>query len=368
MKDKIILIGPNTGDKYSFYGGGIGGYTRNMTLYLKEFQFEQIKLLPFFISSRKRNEIFIFSFPVRFIKDISRFFFKLLCTNNVKAVHILGQYRSAIPREIALVIICKLFGIPVIYEIKAGEFISFTSSNKIKFLFVKSIIKLSDLILCEGKIYIDFIRDKFNKPSFYFPNVISNSEIPPFREVKIGNPIRILFVGYCYEGKGVYDLVNAVNMDHCNFNINLEIIGAEDTEFSSWLNGLTIFENLKIIRHGNRDHDFVLQRMKHNDIYCYPTKHPGEGHNNTINEALMNNLVIIATKAGFLGDVLSGCAFFIEDHEDPVIKIREHIFSIISQPDLVNTYVRKGREKIEKIFNSNVQKDVLLTSYNKILF
>lgn len=366
MENKILLVGPDIGNKNSYYGGGRGGYTRNMALYLEEFQYENIKLIPFFTTSRKKNDFFLISFLIRFIKDIFGFIFNLFF-RKVNAVHILGQYRMAIPREAAFVLISKLFRIPVIYEIKAGKFITFSSSSFIKLILKKFIIKKSELILCEGRVYVDYLKEKFQKESFYFPNVVSKKEIPPKRELQLKEPIKILFVGYCYEGKGIFDLIRAINYENFNIKIELEIIGAESHEFSLWINDLKISDNLNIIRYGLQEHSFVLERMKYNDIYCYPTKHPGEGHNNTINEALMNNMIIIASDAGFLGDILNDCAFVIEKDQNPEEKIREYLLFVINNPQKATNLAKKGREKIENLFNSNVQGKILEKHYEKIL-
>ena len=47
MHYKILLVGPkiNISNK-RVYGGGVGGYTRNMKVYLKYFKFKDLEIIP----------------------------------------------------------------------------------------------------------------------------------------------------------------------------------------------------------------------------------------------------------------------------------------------------------------------------------
>lgn len=366
-KKKVLLIGPRIGNKKSFYGGGIGGYTRNMALYLREFQFEEISLVPFYSTSRMRGEIKFISFPIRFFKDIIGFLFKITF-EKIDAIHILGQYRSAIPREAAWVTLAKLFGFPVVYEIKAGMFISASQQSKLHKLLSSYIIKQSDLILAEGEVYLKYLYSEYRKNAIYFPNVVAINEIPPLREVHIQNPLKILFVGFCYEGKGIFDLVKSLQTDKIKYKIELEIIGGESNEFTEWVDKLPSNPRVKIVRYGKQPHSFVLDRMKQNTIYLYPSRHSGEGHNNTINEAMMNSMIIISSNAGFLEDILKDCGYLIDVNINPEINIQNAIIEIINNPEIAIKLAQNGRNKIETTFNSEVQGRVLETQYRKVIY
>ena len=96
-----------------------------------------------------------------------------------RAVHILAQYRTATIREYILAVNATLFGIPYLYEIKAGAFISFyKNTNSLNKFFIKYIIKHAKVVLCEGEVYIPFLKTEFNKESYHLPNFVPSSEIP----------------------------------------------------------------------------------------------------------------------------------------------------------------------------------------------
>src|SRR5690606_22677959 len=122
--------------------------------------------------------------------------------------------------------------------------------------------------------------------------------------------------------------IKAINSKRILFNIRLEIVGAESPDFSHWLDNLTLNNNVRVIRYGVKPHGFVLEKMHANMIYCYPSMHPGEGHSNSINEAMMSCLIIISSKAGFLADVLDNCAYLIQEDEDIVDAIVDRLIKI----------------------------------------
>jgi glycosyltransferase involved in cell wall biosynthesis len=365
-KDTVLLIGPLIGTRKNSYGDGIGGYTRNMSLYLRDFQFKGISIIPFYCTARLKKEVKFFSFPKRFFKDTFGLIKNLFC-RQINIIHILGQYRSAIPREFAWVIIAQIFRKPIVYEVKAGMFISSSKTNKLHKLLSNYILKKSTLVLVEGRYYIDYVYNITHKTPIYFPNVVSSSEIDIKREIKIEQPLKFLFVGYCYEGKGIFEVIKAINCDRIKFDVQLEIIGAESSDFTTWFQKYNLNKNVNIIRHGPKSHDFVLDRMKDNFIYIYPSRHPGEGHNNTINEAMMNSMIIISSKAGFLEDILSDCAFLIDNTDKMIENLVDTIIEISINPTEAIEKAEIARKKIENIYNSSIQGKILEMEYNKIL-
>ena len=210
MKKKIILYGPPVGlNLKKAYGGGSGGYTRNMQVYLDEFVYDDIQIIPLFHSIDGQFNLSIFTLPFRLLYDFCTIFYNLL---KIKpdGIHCLAQYRRAFPREFMLVFLAFIFRIPVLYEVKAGAFMdAYESGGKLYKRGIDFIIKHSKIILVEGKVYIHYIQEKFNKNSYYFPNIVKDSEVKNNINEKLQkDSISILFVGYCYRGKGVFELVN----------------------------------------------------------------------------------------------------------------------------------------------------------------
>jgi glycosyltransferase involved in cell wall biosynthesis len=324
--NKILLIGqPIYKNRKGDVGSG-GGYVRNMRVYLEYFQSEEFQLVPCFHTSRKEYGLNIFSKFIRIFIDIKRL---LVCLFSEKpnSIHIMAQYRDALPRELAYVIISRIFNKSVLYEVKAGAFID-AIDNRSTFYkkMAKYILNNSKVILVEGKKYINYLKKDFGIESTYFPNVVPDNELPIRREyILADNVVKILYVGYCTYNKGVYHLADAcVALTKDKIPVELNFVGEEDADFTEYLNNLK--SNLVVNRFGGKHHEFILKKMKECDVFCYPSFHSGEGHSNSINEAMMNTMIIVSTKNGFLGDILDdNSAYFIDQ------KSTEDIVGTISE-------------------------------------
>ena len=364
---KILLVGPkiNVSNKRA-YGGGSGGYTRNMKVYLKYFNSDEFDIIPCFHSIRGEINLGILNGPLRIIYDLF-IFLKSFFLNKINGVHILAQYRGAIARELLIVLFANFLQKPVLYEIKAGSFeSSYNSKNGIYKFCVKYILNNSKVVLVEGKPYLNFLKNTFNIKSEYFPNVIPNKEIIKKVPQRFKNHrIKLLFVGYAYEGKGVFELYDACNKLYLKgFKIILTIVGELHDDFVNYIkkDDYSNFLNIK----GKLNHNQVLIEFKNNDIYCYPSKHPGEGHNNTINEALMSQIIICSTLNGFLG------SFINEKNSFPLKKVSaeviyERIKEIIDNKGLAIEKSILGRNLILRKFNTYQAKKLLIEHYKTLI-
>ncbi|CAK8717244.1 hypothetical protein GKODMF_08835 [Candidatus Electrothrix gigas] len=314
-KKKILLYGPTLSPRKTknVYGGGVGGYTRNMAVYLTYYKRDDFEFIPCFHTVR--GELKLDFFVWRMIIDTCNFI-RALITSNADVVHVLAQYRMAIYREFVICLITKISGKPFLYEVKAGSFITWYNSRIfLARLIVRFIISSSDVVLVEGKAYLSFIAEEFNKKSYYFPNFVPTPEVPTSVPVRLtGSVIKILFVGYCYNGKGIIELIEGCDSAvKKGVKIELSVIGQESPSYTKWLDNYSLSQGFILRRLGRLPHREVLRHFSKNDIYFYPTSHSGEGHNNSINEAMMMRLVIATTRHGFLESILEDRAYFLEE-------------------------------------------------------
>lgn len=301
---RILLVGPpfekGTADIHS---GGMGGYTRKMQLYLQNFKSEYFKQVPCFLTLK--GQPFRFGLAGRFARELT-LFLRLLLSERPAGIHLLGQYRKAIYREFIFAFIAYVLRIPYLYEIKAGIFINWyklaSGPNRAMMRFI---LKKAKTVLAQGRPYVDFLYEEFGIEAVFFPNFIASTELREFvkREL-IPSPLRIMFIGYAIEAKGIYELVQACRDLTDSFPVQLTTVGAEHPEFKSWADNLPAKNGFLWLRKGRLPHQKVWKALQENDIYCYPTRYRGEGHNNTINEAMNSGLVTITTKAGFLESII----------------------------------------------------------------
>lgn len=356
MKTPVCLFGPKVPGKSTIknaYGGGTGGYTRNMVTLLDYFESDEFELVPCFHTFR--GQLKFDNFVWRMIVDTFRYICHIV-KRRPKVVHILAQYRSALPRELMVVCLSRLFGISVLYEVKAGAFIAaYNQRGKLYRWMVNFIIARSEKVLSEGKIYIPFIKKQFDVEAEYFPNVVPDELVSgEERTILAEDFLQVLFVGYCYEGKGVKPLVEACNLVAKNgIKISLTIVGNEHSDFTAWMDSFSLDNNLTVERRGRQPYEEVLQELDRHDIYCYPTSHIGEGHNNTINEALMTGLYVITTKQGFLADIITEERGSSLDSVDPSVVAKELTW-ISENKEQARKKASKGKQHLADNFTTGV--------------
>jgi len=204
--------------------------------------------------------------------------------------------------------------------------------------------------------YIEFLKNTFGVESFYLPNVVPASEIPPTVDEKlVDETIHVLFVGFCYEGKGVFELVTGCKQAaDKGLRVELTLAGEEDLAFTRWLDALSISGlPFKINRLGRLDHDKILSVYQQNDVFVLPTRHSGEGHNNSINEAMMMGLVIVSTRHGFLESVLGeDCSYFLKDTSAQ--EISETLLLIHKNRSEARQKVKNARTRLIECFSSDI--------------
>lgn len=310
----VLVAGPRNAVGGKVYGGGVGGYTRNLAAYVSSLRVPGFEFLPFHCSVRGMGNDLQRNLVVRLLTDLGNLYFA--CRRQRPwAVHVLAQYRGALPRELGMALICRMLRIRYIYDVKAGAFQKeYANASWWYRKALNFILKSSTAVLAEGEASQRFLRDELNTRAVFFPNFVPDSEIPatPTRLFS-ATELRILFVGYCYPDKGVAPLIEGCRrVAEEGIRVSLSVVGTEAEEFTRWADSLPAVANFRIVRHGRLPHAQVLEKMKNVDIYGYPTAHPGEGHNNSINEAMMHGLVVVTTQHGFLGDVLpADAAYFV---------------------------------------------------------
>ena len=270
-------------------------------------------------------------------------------------VHVLAQYRTASPREFAIALTSKLMGIPFVYEVKAGVFIPwYTNTNGLFRSMVRYCLKRANVILCQGMPYVIFLKEQLRLDAHFYPNFVPSPDLPesiPNRLEEL--TIRILFVGFAYEGKGVFELVKACIKTAPTVPIQMTFVGKLAPDFKKWLDQTDLGEQLTIIERGVLPKEEVMEEFKKNDLYCYPTRHKGEGHNNSINEAMMHGLVIITTRQGFLGSILdSETCYFLNAVDEN--ELTEVLLSIEKDRPAARQKAKGAHQHLLENYTSNV--------------
>lgn len=366
-KRTVLLYGPPIGRLIpKAYGGGIGGYTRNMEAYLRALTLRGYIFVPLFHTVRGEFAFGFITPVLRMIIDFWRVIVGLV-SKRPYALHVLAVYNDAMPREFVLALLCVILRVKLIYDVKAGNYIEAYAQRGILYRSMASfVMRSSSLVLVEGRAYVEFIARTFSKRARYFPNFVPISEIPVHVPRRFaGKAVKVLFVGYCQATKGVISLLEGcASAAARGAPIELVLVGDEEESFRRTADHYLRGSSLRVSRLGRLQHDAVIETMLASDIYCYPTAFPGEGHNNSINEAMMCQLTILTTRHGFLSDVLGpDCAVFLDsvsaDH------IAHRLLQLVANRDESSAYGKRARARLLSDFTSTVASRLADTHYEE---
>ena len=212
----------------------------------------------------------------------------------------------------------KVLCIPVVIDARGNSLNKLAEGNESIPLLIswKIILDFSKYILVQQRSTRRSLEDHFGKKIIHHPNPIKERKSDRKNEILQSEIIRIAFVGYCYEKKGVFDLVEGCNIASSKgVRIELNLIGQEENSFKAYLDNCKTSSSLSIKRFGKQSFDFVQRKLCEFDIFIFPSFHPGEGHQNIINEAIYAGLSLITTKVGTINEFLDDRkCYFIKPH------------------------------------------------------
>lgn len=334
---KIIIFGPDLNNNTGAYGGGQGGIVSAISRMLEYFDKHKINYIYSEYSTRSLGRLWLFLLPYRLFKDIARFVQICAVSADQKIVHIVADGGLSIFRSFSAILISKIFRIKVVCDVR-GNALDMTAANSESFL-IKYIwyyiIRSSGSVLVQSSRVSMLLNKKFKGKIIHYPNSINtNDAVPRSKNVLSSSLIDVIFIGYCYRGKGVFDAVNGcIAASKEGLNLRLTLIGQEDHDFTSFFDTIPGYSNLQIRRLGRLPKSLTFKYLFESDVFLFPSFHPGEGHPNVINEAMLAKLVIVTTDVGAVSEILDKTmALFINKNSH--IDISEKLIFINSNREI----------------------------------
>lgn len=349
----VIVVGPPLEGNRRGFGAGKGGYTTYLEALFRYFNGHRINLIHSSYSVRSYTWYWKLLLPYRLLSDLITF--SQILPKGF-AVHLLATGGPAIYRNIGVCLLSYLKSQPIIVDVRGGGGIQrLKGKSLLRRILTHFMLRLSHTVLVQGKdIALNLSRIYGDKVK-YQPNMILSEDVPVEVSQKLVNKtIKVVFVGYCYRLKGVFDLVNGcVLADNSGVLIELTLIGHVSDEFSQFIREIDMPPSMKLNVCGVLDRDEIINIMKDQDVFLFPSLHPGEGHPNVINEAMANELIIITTKHGYISDVLDDdTAYFIEK-ESPQ-SISNALSYVDVNRDLAVIKAKCAKQKLERCYLDNV--------------
>lgn len=366
-KHKILVNGPRIGLPMPSINEPKGGVVTAYRMLLSGFQSDNFSLKPCFYTLAQKGHSSTLSSVNRLFRDI---FTLIINRPGSSGLHIFGQYRTAIYREFILLSIARIMFLPVLYQIRAGEFINwYEGTSRIQNFLTRYILNKSRVIICEGQPYVEFLQKNMKLKSTYFPNYVLKNEIPTNIPKRLTREIMsVIYTGAIVEQKGVWQTVLACNeIAKKGINIKLTLVGNEHPDMTLKLGNLTdLHLNFELVRTGAASRSEIMSLLKNSDIFCMPSRYPGEGHSNAVNEAMMWGLVIICTRQGFLETILgeNGAYLLDKGNKNEIVETLDYIHN---NRKSACERAHNARQRLISFYNSDQAFANLENVYNKLV-
>lgn len=104
-----------------------------------------------------------------------------LLKNPQSPVHIVGFYEHQLFYEYMMFLISKLFGRKIVYELRNGTMVkTYNHHSWLYKIAMKNMIEKSEVVLCQGLEFVDFIHENWKANTIYYPNYVMNKFLCPY--------------------------------------------------------------------------------------------------------------------------------------------------------------------------------------------
>lgn len=359
--NKIIFFGPVQPNNVTIVGGGESGNRKTIQL-LKDLGYEiEILEKPYLVQGKF---FYILTLMLNLFKLIYFVVFK-----NFKKIHITGYYINSIYYEFVVVLLSKILGAEILYEIRAGGMIkSYDLNTSIyKFIFKKTLF-FSDCILCQGYEYVIFIEEKYRLKSHYYPNFILDKFIEPNDTFIRGEQekMELVYFGRVNESKNISLIIDICNELHNQkVKFHLEIIGAYNktyfAELSKKIQKMALQECITFSP--PISFEALKDKLKKKHFFLFPTNEKREGHSNSLTEAMVFGVVPIASDKGFNKTIIANDKLVIATEA-------AHLYvEVIMAVWKTMGWAEISRQMYERVINNYTENkaiETLALSYRKI--
>lgn len=332
----VLTIGPHINEK-----GGISQVIKTYSSFFSPFHIIS--------TSKKGNtclKVIFLTFAIIKCATILTF------NPNIKIVHIHTASDNSFKRKTIFIAIAKFFRKKIILHIHGGNFKNFYSTNPKR---ISYILQKADLIIALSNGWKQFFIS-----NCHCKNVtVLNNPIEKPHDIKCQphKKTTILFLGKVSKEKGIYDLIEVVNVliKENKLNISLQICGNDDNNILS-----------KLINKYNLKNDVEVEGwvegfkksslLANADIFILPSYI--EGLPICILEAMSYKKPIITTPVGGIPEIITHDKNGILVPPGDKNALAKAIITLYSDPDKCQLIGNAGYETSKAFWSDNIKKEL----------
>lgn len=286
-------------------------------------------------------------------------------------VHVHTSSGTSFLEKSLLGIICKCFGVKVIFHIHGADFdqFCFRGNNRI---FVPKILSLMDKSIILSNAWYERFKEVIpSKKMTIIPNAVDVNDFL-FEQKKKGRneSVNILFVGSICNRKGLVDLAYAVRnlIDSGSVKFYLDILGGEENR-EEMIEITRIYQKLELENfmkfHGPKYYSEKITFFKNADIFVLPSYNESFGIVNL--EAMASGLPIISTKVGAIPEYLvNGENGFIINPGD-IEQLTKSLKILIEDTKLREKMGNNNRQKVIEKYDWSIVSREIDSLYQSLL-
>lgn len=279
----------------------------------------------------------------------------LLVSGKVAICHLHGSHKGSIYRKALFVAMCKAFNCKVIFHLHGSVFArTYDQASAFYKAWVRYVLNSADSVFVLSRYWADYVGSISTNADI---QVINNFPSPVyetlFSERRFDNhqTIKLLFLGYIGERKGIYDLVDAVDL--------LRQQGV--TGFTVAVGGNGEIDKLKSLIHARQLNDYFnvvgwvtgeqkYQLMKESDLLLLPSHN--EGLPIAILEAMSAGLAVLSTTVGGIPEAIPDDESGLLIEPGDIKALAAAIARYVSSPILIERAAKNSRRRYDAAYSS----------------
>lgn len=354
---QILLIGPGA-------GSGIGGYQSANRRTVNGLQARGMKVLG--LSHRAPTRMGKLYGYLRGVAGTLAGVLSTLRSGCGTVVHVTALYRHFVYYEFFLLLLARAVGARYIYDVRAGSAKRvYDTAGLLYRLVFRAMLRKADEVFIEGEDYAGFVAGIRGRPAVYVPNYVERASGEAGQHAE---PLQLVYVGRVVREKGV-----ALALETCQWlrdagvACELSVLGDGPEEFVSELRDMIASYRAQryISLLGGVSAARVEQALEKAHFFIFPTEHAGEGHSNSLTEAMAKGAVPVCSDHGFNASVVGNAGRVLPrgasaaDYGKAILEVWN--------PGGWEALSARARRRVDEAFTSEVVIPKLIRSYHSVL-
>jgi len=295
----VMLLGPSL--------NAVSGVSTHLNQLFHSSLAKEFDLLHFQVGSENRKESVV-SKLARFLFSPVQFFWRLI-QQKPQIVHLNTSLEpKSYWRDIAYLVIAIIMGKKIVYQVHGGALPqAFFKDNRLLTIFLKFVLRSADVVVLLSQeelfAYRDFVPSQHLE---VIPNAIEIGADAEWKKVSTleEKPLRLVYVGRLAENKGIYEIVEAIEIMH-NHGKNIQLVfagsGPEEIRLRACVEDLGLNDSVSFV--GAVFGEEKKRVWEDADLFVFPTYHR-EGLPYTLLESMSARTPPVVSPVGAIPDVM----------------------------------------------------------------